>query len=166
MPIAWSSRKTPRVVRSTLSAEAIALSGALDRLSWIRLMWEWTKDPGVNISNPEALLTHAPISVVATGCKSVYDLTTRTSTPSCEEYRTCIECILIRERLRDNCKTRWVHSQAQLADTLTKSMDGSLLRECLATGQYSLFDEQIQLKARADKRNRLAWIKKNLSELN
>lgn len=29
----WSSKKIPRVVRSTLSAEAVALSASLDRLS-------------------------------------------------------------------------------------------------------------------------------------
>ena len=161
-PIAWSSRKIPRVVRSTLSAEAIALSGALDRLSWIRLLWEWTKDPSINIAAPEQILAAAPISVVATDCKSVYDTTTRTSTPSCEEYRTTLECILIRERLQENCKMRWVHSQAQLADTLTKSMDGRMLRECLAIGRYSLYDETARLKERADRRDRLAWIKKNL----
>ena len=160
-PIAWSSRKIPRVVRSTLSAEAVALSGALDRLSWIRLLWEWTKDPSINIAAPEQILADAPISVVATDCKSVYDITTRTSTPSCEEYRTTLECILIRERLQENCRMRWVHSQAQLADSLTKSMDGRMLRECLAIGRYSLYDEMARLKERADRRDRLAWIKKN-----
>lgn len=56
---------------------------------------------------------------------------------------------------------RWVHSQAQLADTLTKSMDGNLLRECLAQGRCSLFDESATLKARADKQDRLAGIRKN-----
>ena len=44
-PIAWSSRKIPRVVRSTLSAEASALSGTLDRLSWIRILWAWLQNP-------------------------------------------------------------------------------------------------------------------------
>lgn len=66
-PVAWSSRKIPRVVRSTLSAESMALS-ALDRLSWIRLLWEWPKDPRVDITNPEAILAKAPVSVVATDC--------------------------------------------------------------------------------------------------
>ena len=44
-PIAWSSKKVPRVVRSTLSAEAAALSNTVDRLLWLRMLWAWVKDP-------------------------------------------------------------------------------------------------------------------------
>jgi hypothetical protein len=40
-PIAWISKKIHRVTRSTLGAEAFALSGTVDRLLWIRLLWEW-----------------------------------------------------------------------------------------------------------------------------
>lgn len=109
---------------------------------------------------PEGMLAEAPRSSVVTDCKSVYDVSTKTSTPTCEEYRTCLECILIRERLRENCRLRWVNSQAQLADSLTKAMDATLLRQCLAAGKYSLFDEAATLKAKADKRNRLAWVNK------
>ena len=46
-----------------------------------------------------------------------------------------------------------------LADSLTKSMDSSMLRECLRTGRYSLFDEQESLKQRASKRERLQWLR-------
>ncbi|CAE7571351.1 GIP, partial [Symbiodinium necroappetens] len=38
-PVAWSSKKIPRVVRSTLSAEAYAMSKAVDILGWIRALW-------------------------------------------------------------------------------------------------------------------------------
>ena len=70
-PIAWSSKKIPRVVRSTLSAEAVALGSTLDRLSWIRVFWEWMKNPAIDWSEPSAVLRLAPRSVVATDCKSV-----------------------------------------------------------------------------------------------
>ena len=46
-----------------------------------------------------------------------------------------------------------------LADRLTKTMDSSVLRESLRTGKYSLFDEALVLKQRADGRRRLKWIK-------
>ena len=39
-------------------------------------------------------------------------------------------------------------------------MDGSLLRQCLTEGRYSLFDEESTPKARAEKRNCLLWVKK------
>ncbi|CAL1155944.1 unnamed protein product, partial [Cladocopium goreaui] len=150
-PMAWSSKKIPRVVRSTLSAESVALGSTLDRLSWLRVFWEWMKNPGIDWSQPDVILRRAPHATVATDCKSVYDLSTKTSTPSCSEYRTTLECLLIRERLRENCGLRWVNSRAMLADCLTKSMDGDALRQALMIGQYALFDEHEVLKERADK---------------
>ena len=55
-PIAWTSKKVPRVVRSTLSAEAAALSNSVDRLLWLRMMWAWLLDPSCEWSNPEKVL--------------------------------------------------------------------------------------------------------------
>ena len=157
-PIAWSSRRIPRVVTSTLSAEAISLSSALDRLGYIRVIWEWLKNPAVDWSDPGKILRKAPRASAVTDCKSVYDLATKTSTPSCSEYRTTLECLLIRERLQENIAMRWISTQAMLADALTKTMDSSVLRQCLKTGKYSLFDETESLKQRATKRERLQWI--------
>eukprot|EP00435_Cladocopium_sp_Y103_P056318 s71_g19.t1 len=157
-PIAWSSRKIPRVVRSTLSAEASALSSTLDRISWLRVMWAWLRDPGIDWTNPLEILQGSSLATIATDCKSVFDLSTKTSTPVCEEFRTTLECLLIRERLAENCRLRWVSSQAMLADCLTKSMDSSLLRKAIALGKYSLFDELDILKQRADRRERLKWL--------
>ena len=158
-PIAWSSRKIPRVVTSTLSAESMALSSALDRLGYIRVMWEWLKDPAVDWANPSQVLAKAPTSSAVTDCKSVYDLATKTSVPVCTEYRTPLECLLIRERLRENVAMRWISTQAMLADSLTKSMDSGMLRECLKSGRYTLFDEGESLRQRASKRERLQWLK-------
>ena len=89
-PMAWSSRKIPGVVTSTLSAESMALRSTLDRLSFIRICWEWIKNPGIDWTNCNAV----------TDCKSVYDVATKNATPACSKYRTLLECLLIRERLR------------------------------------------------------------------
>ena len=164
-PIAWSSRKIPRVVRSTLSAEATALSGSLDRLSWLRILWAWLCNPSINWTDPAEVLRTCPVASIATDCKSVFDLSTRTSTPVCEEFRTTIECLLIRERLTENCKLRWVCSQAMLADCLTKAMDSGVLRRAIALGKYSLFDELDILKQRADKKERLKWLSEQESRI-
>jgi hypothetical protein len=156
--MAWSSKRIPRVVTSTLSAEAISLSSALDRLGYIRVCWEWLKNPAVDWSDVGKILSRAPLASAVTDCKSVYDIATKTSTPSCSEYRTTLECLLIRERLQENVAMRWISTQAMLADSLTKSMDASVLRESLRTGKFSLFDEGESLKLRASKRDRLKWI--------
>ena len=96
---------------------------------------------------------------IVTDCRSMYDILTRTAIPSCSGHRTTIKCLLIRERLQSNCDVRWVTSQAMLADCLTKSMDARVLRQCLASGKYSLFDEEEIPKKRADSRQRLLWVK-------
>ena len=91
----WSSKKIARVVRSTLSAEAVALSSCLDRLSWIRLFWKWLVNPAIDLTDPGRILSKEHPPAVTTECKSVFDIATRTSAPLCEEYRTCLECLLI-----------------------------------------------------------------------
>ena len=43
-PMVWHSKKIQKVAVSTLSAEAMALAGAVDMLSWVRLFWAWICD--------------------------------------------------------------------------------------------------------------------------
>ena len=50
-----------------------------------------------------------------------------------------------------------------LADSLTKCMNGDVLREALRTGVYRLFDESQVLKTRASTRDRLKWLKADQS---
>ena len=57
-PVAWTSKKIPRVVRSTLGAEAAALCNSIDRLLWIRVFWAWMKNPLCNWREPEKLIQH------------------------------------------------------------------------------------------------------------
>ena len=135
----------------------MALSGAVDRLLWIRILWEWLRNCDVKWQHPEQALQEARKAALVTDCRSAYDLLTRSALPQCEEHRTTIECLLIRERLESNCAIRWVTSNAQLADCLTKAMDASTLRACLASGRYCLFDENRVLQERSDRRQRLQW---------
>ena len=102
-PVAWTSKRIPRVVRSTLGAEAAALCNSVDRLMWIRVLWAWMKNPWCDWRHPEKLLLEERTSALVTDCKGAYDLLTRTALPQCSEHRTTIECLLIRERLRENC---------------------------------------------------------------
>ena len=158
-PVAWSSKKIPRVVKSTLAAEAYAFSSSLDRLGWIRVFWAWLKNPTINWRKPEIILQHENPACAVTDCKSSYDLCVKTNIPSCSEQRTTLECFVIRERLKENVLTSWIHSKGQLADCLTKAMDSRTLRDCLASGTYSLYDEGETLKDRATKREAIGWYK-------
>ena len=193
-PLVWHSKKIQRVAVSTLSAEAMALAGSVDILSWVRLYWAWINDvqlqwkdtdqtllklpPAFSALPPkeddsdspqqtfshenQKLLKHLPkeaSGILTTDCKSLYDLISRTAPPSCQEFRTQLQAKLIKEHLETGIKIRWVPSQAQLADSLTKMMDNTILRTCLQKGWYALHDEHEVLRSRSDKRSRLQWIK-------
>ena len=169
-PITWGCRKIQKVVTSTLSAETMALATTLDQLSWLRLFWSWIHDPRVNWKKPEETLpklepaitvpTLIPENDVAiTDCKSLYDLITRTAPPSCSEFRVQLMARSIKESLKEGTMLRWVPSGAQLADSLTKSMESHFLRETLKYGFYRLSDEDATLKERARSKDRLKWLK-------
>ena len=174
-PISWGSKKIQKVVTSTLAAETMSLSSSLDQLSWIRLYWHWFMCPNDEWKHPIETLQRLPRAITSVthrdqelgnatsvvDCKSLFDLVTRTAPPNCQEFRTQLQAQAIKEQLDEGVGVRWVHSGAQLADSLTKIMESSFLRETLKRGYYKLNDEQEVLKDRACARNRIKWLKDN-----
>ena len=160
-PLIWTSKKISRVVSSTLASETYALSGALDTLNWIRLHWGWLNDPNLVWQKPDVIFPQLPMAFAVVDCKSLFDLLQKTSVPQCAEYRTMLEALVIRDRLKEGVKVKWVHSAAQMADALTKDMDSSILRTFLMLGKGILHDADAILKQRADKRLRQEWLQEN-----
>ena len=175
-PLSWGCRKIQKVVTSTLSAETTSLQTSLDQLSWMRLYWAWIQNPQVNWKRPHevfksepkpiqsttALAQCLPRSVAVTDCKSLYDLVTRTAQPNCQEFRTQLQAKAIKDLLSEGIQLRWVHTGAQLADALTKVMQGTFLRYTLQRGMYQLNDELQVLKEQADSRTRLRWLESGI----
>ena len=140
------------MVVSTLSAETMSLGSTLDQLPWIRLFWGWLLNKNLEWKNPKRVLQELPPSmstatfmfqrlppaVAVTDCKSLFDLVTRTAPLNCQEFRTLLQARAIKDLLEEGVQLRWVHSRAQLADSLTKVMENSFLRHTLQIGQYRL----------------------------
>jgi hypothetical protein len=175
-PISWGTKKIQRIVTSTLSAETSALSTTLDQLTWVRIYWAWILDPKVEWQKPEKATNLPPAITIPTykadhhdlaitDCKSLYDLTTRTAIPNCQEYRTQLLARSIKDILTEGIHLHWVHSGAQLADSLTKIMEANFLRETLRQGKYCLHDSAEVLKNRASARNRLKWLKTSTDQM-
>ena len=133
-PLSWGTKKIQRIVTSTLSAETSALSTSLDQLTWIWLYWAWLLDHAIPWQKPEQISNLLPaISIptyktneqdlAITDCKSLYDLTTRTAIPNCQEFRTQLLARSIKGVLAEGIRLHWVRSGAQLADALTKMME-------------------------------------------
>eukprot|EP00435_Cladocopium_sp_Y103_P028567 s529_g7.t1 len=94
-PICWHSKKIQRVAVSTLSAEAMALSGAVDCLSWVRLYWAWLIDPSCDWRNFEKVLPKLPPAFSALPPVDLKE-TSETFPSHCQEMlkRTKVEGIL------------------------------------------------------------------------
>ena len=97
-------------------------------------------------------------SMAASDCRSLYDLLSKTATPSGSEFRTQLHARAIKDVLQEGIQIRWVHTGAQVADTLRKVMSNQLLRPTLALGRYQLADEQELLKSQATNHNRAKWL--------
>lgn len=109
--------------------------------------------------DPQKPFLQLPCATVVTDFKSLFDLVTRTAMPSCEEFRTTLEVLLIRERSTDYTIFRWIPTSLQVADALTKPMDSTLLRIALETGVFQLFDEQSSLQTNAHKKQAVKWLR-------
>ena len=108
-PIWWASKKIKRVVNNVMSAETLALKEAIDT--------------GYNIQSllNEILYNNQPkVSLEAiTDSRSLFEASF--SKKSVEDKRLRIDLAVIREYIINNeCKLRWVRSEKQLADILTK----------------------------------------------
>jgi hypothetical protein len=157
-PIVWHSKQIGRVVRSTLSAEAYAMSSSLDKLTWIRCMWGYIKDPNFKWSQPEISLKAEHPGLMITDCKSLYDLITKTAVPNCQEWRTTIEVMLLKEQSKDHTMCRWVSTAIMLADSLTKVMDSTFLRTVMQLGKFRIYDEDQTLRTNANRKYGVTWV--------
>ncbi|CAE7225513.1 RE1 [Symbiodinium sp. CCMP2592] len=157
-PLVWTSKKIPRVVRSTLSAEAYAMSKAVDMLGWIRALWGVVHVPEFRWQSPEESYKKLKKAIIVTDCKSLFDLVTRLAMPACEEHRTTLEVLLIKQRCSENASFRWIPTTLQAADCLTKAMDATLLRTVLAQGRFKLYDTTQALEKDAQRKQAIAWL--------
>ena len=113
-PLVWYSKKIDRVVASTLAAETYALSSAVDLIDWLRLAWEWMRNPSIPCQKPELVWSQAAPSIAVIDCKSLYDVINKNATPQCQEHRTLIEALVIKHHVQCGIQTHWVHGAANL----------------------------------------------------
>ena len=120
-PGAWHSNRIDRACRSPGAAEAHAAINGEDAVYFARYQWHellhGAKDlraPGLDVKKITGCLI--------TDSRNVYDkLDTATLCIKGAEKRTNIEMIALKEsQLQTGLILRWVHSEAQLANTLTK----------------------------------------------
>ena len=122
----WRSWKLARVSRSTLAAESQAASEAADSLLFTTTFWNLIWRPWLpldNLNTPK--MKEEPHLIV--DAKALYDLLSKREVQanSGSDKRTTIEVLVTQGKLAcSGSTTRWVSSEQQYADGLTKQSSG------------------------------------------
>ena len=116
--LAWRSNKIRRIARSTLAAEALAFIEGLDMAFYLKKLL--TETLGIDL--PLLCLTDNKSLV-----ESIY------STKSVTDKRLRIDISYIRSALNEDAKScvKWISTEEQLADSLTKNMNSVKLEEII-----------------------------------
>ncbi len=133
--VAWSSQKLDRVCRSSLAAEVQSCGNAEDLLWFCRLSWaEMLGMPTNRACYQESLRSVEALLIV--DAKSMFDaMENESSGVGMREKRTGYEMQMIKESAKKSAlDLRWVNSDAQLADALTKAAAVEKLQRFFAMG--------------------------------
>ncbi|CAE7928185.1 GIP [Symbiodinium necroappetens] len=139
----WRSFRLPRVARSTLSAEGQAAAEAADALYFTSLFLKAFFEPGLDLASPTAARLEHPSALVV-DAKALYNLLVKDELQTAlgAEKRTAVEVLVTKQKLREAGATpRWVSSERQLADGLTKESATQLLADRLRTHKNRLTDD-------------------------
>ena len=132
-PAFWKSYRLPRVVNSTMSAEAQAMVMAAGMAEWAILLLSECLDGRTYLQSMWDTASKRQ-SLIVTDCKSLYDHVQSRSAPTLEDRRTALDIIILRESFsKTQSSLRWVPTTFMLADSLTKESPEAfdLLRGCI-----------------------------------
>jgi hypothetical protein len=121
-PICWNSSKIQRVCRSPGASEAVAAVNAEDALFFCRFQLAEMLGREYKIRQVNRLVNTIPGCVI-TDSRNVFDKTsTEVVCTKGSERRVDLELMALKHsQLRNGVVVRWVHSEAQLANSLTKN---------------------------------------------
>ncbi|CAE7273716.1 RE1 [Symbiodinium sp. CCMP2592] len=120
-PVAWHSSRVDRVCRSPGAAEALAAVNGEDALYYARFQWSEMEFGIENVRDAQAAVRKVPGCLV-TDSRNVYDkVNQEVLVVKGAEKRTDLELLGLKEaQAATSLVIRWVHSEAQLANSLTK----------------------------------------------
>ena len=126
VPLFWQSKKLKRVVKSTLSAETMALMEGAEQCFLLKT----TLKEILNVDLPITMMTDS---------ESLYDSLLTSNT--LEDKRLKVDICVVRDYLknREINEVRWIPTEKQLADCLTKSgVNPAKLLEVLHSAKLQL----------------------------
>lgn len=140
--LSWHSKKLKRIARSSTCAEVQACANAYDDNEFIRqILCDWQCEEGISARTSDESISLISAAVVC-DAKNMYDSVNRTVSSGLqlgEEKRLSLEVLTIRERAEaTNAPLRWLDSDQQLADDLTKSFCVDKLLHTMRSGQLAI----------------------------
>ena len=158
--VSWKTNKLRRKSRSSTSAEIQAISDAEDETFFVRVMLASFLGYDVSREQRETSLSYIPC-IIVTDSKSLYDAyRSQTGGLGMEEKRSALELLDLKERmvradnklLKGNNILKWVNSEANLADSLTKPTAKKPLQSFFETGcNWAITLDPLQRSARKRK---------------
>ena len=149
----WRSWKLPRVARSSLAAESQACGECADALLFSTTFWKLLWNPTCQLEDLQTpKLPKSPAIVI--DAKALYDLLTKDEIQAAcgSDRRTAIETMVCQDKLKlCDADTKWVSSELQYADSMTKNDSGQLLADRLRTHMTRIrSDESFQAAKKKD----------------
>ena len=146
--VAWRSTKIDRVCRSPAGAETHAVVDAEDELYHYRYLWSEMNFPPQQLAplTNDQVVRLSP-GMVITDSKNLFDkLSKETPVVKGAERRADIESLSLKEACNDTgVELRWVHSDAQLSNSLTKPSEKNQIYLFLKLSQHwrVIYDESM-----------------------
>ena len=148
--LSWTSKRLKRVCRSSTAAETQMAANALDTHEFVKLAWYHSCNVELKLGDTDKYLCRIPSCMVC-DAKNVYDgvVTVQTSGLKMEEKRTALELLAIRERLGQAAVSlRWVNSDQELADGMTKPWRHEDLIKALRLAEWRIVYDPAYQSAR------------------
>ena len=152
-PVSWHSNKIDRACRSPGAAETQAAVNGEDVLYYARYQWSELQGHPVDVRDPDQVVRHTHGCLI-TDSRNVYDkVTTEVLTIKGAEKRANIELLGLKESQQSTgLRVRWVHSEAQLANGLTKAGSAKELELFYRMGhRWRIVEDDEMLSARKRK---------------
>ena len=136
----WRSLKPPRVARSSLAAEAQAAAQAADATDFVSKFYDHMVNPDLQLAE---LLQRPGLlkPIFITDAKALYDSYHReTVSANLTDRRVALEILVVKQLMTDlSGELRWVSSERQWADGLTKTQARQLLADRLRHGRIGFY---------------------------
>lgn len=158
----WRSFKLPRISRSSLNSEAQACSAAMDALEYLLIFWHGCVNPDFNLRNLDTQEISMESALVI-DANALFD-SIKAEVPQLQgDKRTKIEVMIVKEKMEElKTKLKWISSETQLADGVTKLAARQLLADRLRTHLFSLqSDKSFQAAKKKTQAERLASARRN-----